>query len=193
MRIGSRKLRARDGTGGMTIIELLFSFGALLVVMLGFSRMLISSRMASTTTHEATLAKEAARAMIETLEATRFSAIYATYNSDPGDGGVTPVADFEAGKGFKVRGAQGHGDALEPPVGFERPGQILFPESGGKLSELVTAPQYGWTGLDLNGDGDSDDADVSSDYKYLPVVVRVSWSSSGGVGSVEFKTIIANF
>jgi len=193
MRMWSGGQYVNRRTGGMTLIELLFSFSALLVVMLGFSRMLISSRMASSTTHEATLAKEAARAMIETLQATRFSAIYATYNADPDDGGVTPVGEFEAGKGFSVQGAQGHGDALEAPDGLERPGQILFPESGGKLSELVKLPQYGWTDLDLNGDGDLDDADVSDDYKYLPVVVRVSWSGSGGVGSVEFKTIITNF
>jgi competence protein ComGF len=45
--------RSRPDThAGFTLIELMVSFSALLVVLLGFSRMLISSHMASATTHD---------------------------------------------------------------------------------------------------------------------------------------------
>ena len=160
------------------------SFGVLMIVLLGFSRMLIASQMASNTTHEATLAKEAARSMLEVIQATRFSAIYATYNSDTAD---DPDPDAP-GAGFDVRG-------LEAPPGDAdgRPGRIVFPEQGGELSENLNLPQYGWVDLDLNGDGDSDDANVSDEYKFLPVLVRVEWNGAGGPGSVEFRTLIANY
>ena len=169
---------------GFTLIELMVSFGALMIVLLGFSRMLLSSRMASSTTHEATLAKEAARSMVEVLRASSFRQIYATYNSDPGDD--PGVAGSAPGAAFDVRG-------LEAPDADGRPGQILFPELNGNLSEDLNLPQYGWSGLDLNGDGDHDDADVSGSYKFLPVLVRVAWRGSGGPASIEFRTLIANF
>lgn len=191
--------RRAPGRRAFTLIELLISFSALMVVLLGFSRMLISARMASSTTHEATQAKEAARGMLEVLQGTRFSQAYALYNANPGDDPAAPVPEFLAGAGFRVPGPQRYEandpshDALKPPAGLPRCGQILFPEANGVLSENVHLPQFGWVDLDLNGDGDHDDADVSGDYKFLPVVVRVSWDGAGGPGSVEFKTVIANF
>lgn len=159
--------------GGFTLIELMVSFSALLVVLLGFSRMLISSHMASATTHEATLAKEAARAMTEVLQATDLAGLYAAY--DGADGG------------FAVRG-------LEAPEGDADglPGRILFPEQGGKLSELAIAPQHGWP-MDMDGDGDVVTADVSGTYRLLPVVVRVEWRGAGGNSSVEFMTVVGGF
>lgn len=177
--------RARRSEQGFTLIELMVSFGVLMVVLLGFSRLLIASQMASNTTHEATLAKEAARSMLEVIQASpRFGETYATYNSDTAD---DPDPDAP-GAGFDVRG-------LEAPPGDAdgRPGQIIFPEQGGELSENVNLPQFGWVDLDLNGDGDHDDANVSDDYKFLPVLVRVEWSGAGGPGLVEFRTLVANY
>jgi type II secretory pathway pseudopilin PulG len=183
---GRTSVRLERARTGFTLVELIVSFSALLIVLLGFSRMMLSSRMASSTAHEATLAKEAARGMIEILKAHRLPDTYATYNADTTDGGSAPVAGFVAGDGFPVRGLEAH-------EGLAEPGQIIFPEQGGELSELVNLPQMGWTNLDLNGDGDHDDVNVSDEYKFLPVAVRVSWRGAGGPGSVEFRTLIANF
>ena len=181
-----RGTRASHAARGFTLVELMVSFSVLLVVLLGFSRMLLSSRMASSTTHEATLAKEAARSMVEVLQASPLRTIYARYNSDamddPGGGLVSPGAAFD------VRGLEAPLDDADGRVG-----QILFPELNGELTENLNVSQYGWTDLDLNGDGDHDDANVSLDYQFLPVLVRVSWLGAGGPGSVEFKTLIANF
>jgi len=159
------------------------AFSALLVVLLGFSRMLLSSRMASATSHEATLAKEAARSMIEQLSALDVEAAYQRYNAsagdDPGGGVVSP------GTNFAVRGLE----ALDADADG-LPGRIVFPESGaGVLSESVTLPQYGWP-LPMNGDGDTLDADVSGDFRVLPVVVRIEYSTAGGPGLMEFKTVL---
>jgi prepilin-type N-terminal cleavage/methylation domain-containing protein len=165
--------RGTHASRGFTLIELMVSFSALLIVMLGFSRMLLSSHMASSTTHEATLAKEAARSMIEQLEATPLADVFPTYKAS------------QAASGFEVRG-------LEAPLDDAdgKPGRILFPEQGGVLSELVVMPQYGWP-MDLDRDGDPDGtANVSATYKRLPVVVRVEWRGSGGDGSVEFMTVL---
>lgn len=162
--------RSRPGArAGFTLVELMVSFSALLVVLLGFSRMLVSSQLLSATTHEATLAKEAARGMIEVLQATPLVTLYPTYSG--------------AGAGFDVRG-------LEAPDGDPDglPGRILFPEQGGVLSELAIAPQYGWP-IDMDGDGAVLTADVSATHRLLPVVVRVEWRGAGGNALVEFMTI----
>ncbi|NOT29170.1 MAG: hypothetical protein HOP15_01840 [Planctomycetes bacterium] len=165
---------------GFTLIELMVSFSALMVVLLGFSRMLLSSHMASSTTHEATLAKEAARSMIELLQATPLAEIYPSRNSNTAD---DPVGGAP-GAGFAVRG-------LEAPLGDPDglPGRILFPESGGVLSELSNQPQYGWP-MDMDRDGLKNTADVSATHFILPLVVRVEWRGTGGPGVVEFKTVI---
>ncbi len=178
----ARGLLVSRAQRGFTLMELMVSFSALMVVLLGFSRMLLSSHMASSTTHEATLAKEAARAMVERLQATPLAEIYPSRNAnaadDPGGAGTAPGANFV------VRGLEAPPDDADG-----LPGHISFPERNGVLSELDIQPQYGWP-MDMDRDGDKLTADVSSTYRLLPVVVRVDWSGAGGVGHVEFKTVI---
>jgi type II secretory pathway pseudopilin PulG len=167
---------------GFSLVEVMVSFSVLVIVLVGFSRMLVSSRLASSTTHEATLAKQAARSMVEVLQATPLDDAYAMYNAndgdDPGAAGSAP------GNGFSVPG-------LEAPEGDADglPGAILFPEANGVLSELQIAARYGWP-MDMDRDGDVSSADVSSTYSILPVVVRVEWRGVGGNGVLEFKTVI---
>lgn len=173
--------RVRGDERGFALIEVVVSFTALLVVLLGFSRMLLSSRMASATSHEATLAKEAARSVVEQLAALDVTAAYARFNSTSAD---DPVGVDSPGANFAVRGLEA---GLEDADGF--PGQIQFPEVGGVLSESLNLPQYGWP-IAMNGDGLADDADVSGDFRLLPVVVRVAYRTAGGPGLVEFHTTL---
>lgn len=172
--------RTGQGRRGFTLIELLVGFSALLVVLLGLSRMLLSSQMASSTTHEATLARQAARRQIEILQATPLAEAYARYNASAAD---DPGAGASPGTGFAVAGLTAPAD---DPDGL--PGRILFPEQGGVLSELAVAPQYGWP-MDMDGLGGIT-ADVSATYRALPVVVRVEWRGSGGDGLVELETVL---
>jgi hypothetical protein len=170
---------------GFTLIELLVSFSALLIVLLGFSRMLLSSRMATSTTHEATLAKEAARSRMELLQATEFAQIFATYNADPNDdpGG----AGTAPGAGVAVRG-------LEAPEGDADglPGEILFPVLNGALREDLAQSQLFGPVVDLNRDLVTDALDHAGDYRLLPVVVRVEWRSTGGDGRLEFRACVGD-
>lgn len=166
---------------GFTLVELLVGFSALMVVLLGLTRMLISSQMAASTTHEATLARQAARRMVEVLQATPLAEVYPSYNAaegdDPDGAGTAPGADF-AVPGLEAR----------PDDADGLPGRILFPEQGGVLSELAVAPQYGWP-MDMDGLGGTT-ADVSGSYRALPVVVLVEWRGSGGDGRVELETVL---
>jgi type II secretory pathway pseudopilin PulG len=171
MKIGRGAPVAAQGSG-FTLIEVLVSFSALLVVLLGFTRMLLSSSIAASTTHEATLAKEAARAKIEELRAADFSTLFAVYGAAP---------DFAiSGLDAMLGDADG------------QPGEILFPVQAGMLSETLALPEFGLP-ADLNGDGDAEDADVTADYRVLPVVVRVEWRGSGCAGRVEFRTLMGDF
>ncbi len=179
---GSRTSRAR---AGITLVELMLSFGALLVVLLGFTRMLLSTRVASSTNHEATLAKEAARAAIEALQAAEFDEAFALYNSDPQDD--PDGASTAPGSDFDVRGLEATRDDADG-----LPGEILFPTQGGELCETLNLPEFALP-ADLNGDGDLDDVDVSDDYLLLPVIVRVEWQGGGSDCLLEFRTLIGSF
>lgn len=175
---------------GFTLIELMVSFSALMVILLGFSRLLLSSRMASSTTHEATLAKEAARGMLERLEAADFSQVFALYNEDGADDPAG--ANSAPGKGFAVPGLaapEGDADGL--------PGEILFPVQAGQLREDLGKTWLFGPIDDLDCDGNPlgpDADDHAGDYCLLPVVVRVQWSGAGrNNGTVEFRTVLGNF
>lgn len=187
--LGHRPLPTSTAERGFTLIELMVSFSALMVILLGFSRMLLSSRMASSTTHEATIAKEAARGMLETLEAANFSQVFALYNEDGSDD--PGLANSAPGKGFAVAGLaapEGDADGL--------PGEILFPMKAGELREdLGETWLFGpIDDLDCDGNPAGPDADDhAGDYRLLPVVVRVQWSGAGGTGTVEFRTVLGSF
>jgi hypothetical protein len=160
---------------------MLVAFSAITVVLLGLTRMLLSSQVASNTTHEATLARQAARRQIEIMSATPLADVYAAYNASTADDGT--VAGATPGVDFAVEGLQA---PLDDADGL--PGRILFPEKDGVLSENVSAPQYGWP-IDMDGlPGVTED--VSSTYRLLPVVVQVDWRGVGGNGTIEFRTLL---
>jgi hypothetical protein len=73
-------------------------------------------------------------------------------------------------------------------------GEILFPTLAGApgvLREDLELPALGLP-QDLNGDGNLDGLDHSSDYVLLPVQVRVRWNGSAGPGLLEFETLLAS-
>lgn len=184
LRMGERADSGPSRRNGFTLIELVVSFSALLVLMLGFTRVLLSTSMASSTTHEAALAKEAARSVVEALRAVEFEDAFALYNDDPED---DPGGVVAPGNNFAVTGLQPRRDDAD---GFA--GEILFPLQNGELCETLELPQFGLP-ADLNGDGDDDDVDVTDDHLVLPVVVRVEWQSSGNTARLELNTWIGGF
>lgn len=171
----------------MSVLEVLIAFTALMGGLLGFAHSLMSSMKASSTSHEAVVAREAARTMIETLREQPFDELFALYNADdqddPGGPGTAP------GNGFAVDGLQPTDD--DPDA---LPGEVLLPNTPGTPGVLREDLNDRRLGLprDLDGDGQIDAANHADDYLLLPVVVRVEWQSSSGTGRVELRTMLAD-
>lgn len=184
----SRGHRGRNSRRGMSLIEVLVAFSAFLVTMLAFSKVIVGSMAATSTNHESSLAKEAGRAMIETLAAEDFEQVFALYNNFDAD---DPVFGAAPGGDFPVGGLEPLPDDADGMVG-----EILFPTAGaallGLLNENVRDKRFGCP-RDLNGDGDANDQIASGDYGLLPVIVRLEWVGSAGPASIELRTLLADY
>jgi prepilin-type N-terminal cleavage/methylation domain-containing protein len=177
----SARRRAR---AGFSLIEVLVALSVASIALTAMAATIASSRMATTTAREATLAKEAVRRTLETIKSQDFPLVFALYNGtgddDPGGAGTAP------GQGFAVAGLdprEGDADGL--------PGEIVLPEGvlPGVLLENLNVPRLGLP-RDLNRDGAIDGNDHSGDYRLLPVLVRVEWQSRGGRAKVELRTML---
>ena len=77
-----------------------------------------------------------------------------------------------------------------------RPGEVLFPTptlTSSELRENTVDANWGMP-RDLNGDGAIDAANHATDYKLLPVRVRVHWQSSNGREcQIQIDTLLANY
>ena len=171
---------------GFTLVEVMVALALVAFALMGFSRSLVSTMVASETDREVRAATEAARAVMERLSGASFTDVFALYNADPSDDPGGPGT--APGPGVDLPGLA----PLEnDPDG--RVGEILLPvlDNGGNLEvrEDLNAP---WLGMprDLNGDGLIDALDHSADYIVLPVVVRFEWQGSGGPARIEFHTLL---
>ena len=183
-RTRERRSTGRRRQSGQTLLEVLVGFSVLLVGLVGFVKVIVSSMEASKGTHDAARAKEAARGMLETLAAQDFTTVFKRYNDstadDPG-GVVSPGADFTV-SGLNVQ--------ISDADGFV--GEVLFPTNSAAPSELredQTAVRFG-TPRDLNGDGAIDNQNHANDYEILPVAVKISWRSATGNNTLELKTVL---
>jgi hypothetical protein len=170
------------------LIEVLVAFTAFLIVMLAFSKVIVGSMAATSTDHEANLAKEAGRAIIETLQAEDFDDVFALYNSDDAD---DPVFGAAPGNFFPVAGLDLRAGDVDGFVG-----EILFPTDGaalpGLLNEGLQDSRFGCP-RDLNGDGDTLDQLPSGQYGLLPVVIRIEWDGTTGASSMQLRTLLGNY
>jgi hypothetical protein len=69
-------------------------------------------------------------------------------------------------------------------------GIISFPGTG-ELREDVTDDALGMP-MDLNADGSIDDQDHATDYRLLPVRIRVQWAGSHGAKFLELHAVLRN-
>lgn len=176
-------------THGFTLLELTLAITLLVIGITAVSRLTIGLTRAANMTRETELATEAARTMLERIQAESFSQAFRSFNAlgsdDPGGPNTAPGASFAVAG---LRAAPGDPNGL--------PGAVVFPTPAGlpgQLREDVTNPKLGMP-CDLNGDGVIDSADHSTNYKLLPVLVRVRWQASdGSIGTVELKTIMADY
>ena len=183
-----RGTRGSRGQAGFSLLEVVVAISMLVVVLLAFTRVTISSSVATATAREASLARESAREVVERLQAASFSDAFALYNLDGADD--PDGANTAPGSAFVV-------DGLTPldadPDGIV--GEIVFPTLGAAPGVLREDLQLPFMGLptDLNGDGVVDDQDHSGDYLLLPALVRVQWQSPSGPAKFEFKTLLGNY
>ena len=185
---GGSAARAARGSG-FTLLELMFSIVLLVIGITAISRLTVGVTRQANFQRECALATEGARAMLERIQAESFSQGFRAFNAssadDPGGAGTAPGANFA------ITGLRALPD---DPDGM--PGEIIMPTPAGQpeqLREDVDDPKLGMP-HDLNGNGVVDFANHATDYKLLPVLVRVRWQACDGTnGVVELKTCLANY
>ena len=158
------------------------------IVILGFSRALISSMHASQKTRELDRATQAANEVLERIEAEAFAQAFRRFNADPADdpGG----AGTAPGASFAVTGLSALPDDADGLAG-----EVIFPSPGGAPSQLredVILPELGMP-RDLDGNGVIDAANHALDYTLLPVLIRVRWCSASGPAFFELRTMLGNY
>ena len=185
----SRALARRKGRAGVTLIEIAVSISVLLVGVLGFAQTMVAIERSQLRTRDVGRATQAARAVLERIQAEAFPEAFRRFNGDssddPGGAGTAPGKDF-AVLGLSAR--RGDADGL--------PGEVIFPTPTGQpgvLREDVSDSKLGMP-RDLNGDGlISPTANYATTYTLLPVRVRVQWVGPGGPGEVELRTMLGNY
>jgi hypothetical protein len=176
----SARHRRSPRRAGFTVVELAVSGAVMVVGLLGFVHVIVVANKTAQANRESNVAIQAAQQIVESMQATPFDQVFATFGGAPGNGFVVPGLDPQAGDA----------DGLV--------GQILFPSSPGVvpgqflLREDVQDPRFG-TPFDLNGDTVVDGLDHSADYAILPVMVQLQWRGAQGPARLEFRTILGDF
>ncbi len=166
------------------MVDLMVGVTVMVIGVLGTVGTLQTTSALNQSTHETTIAYQAARAMLEDLQAQPFENVFRRYNEDDTDDPVGAV-EPNPGEAFQVAGL--NIQALDAD-GIS--GRLLFPvDEFGVMREDIDDPSFGMP-RDLNGDGVIDGANRIDDHILLPVRVRVEWTGKTGDRFVEFSTIL---
>ncbi len=146
---------------------------------------MVSASKVSSSSHETTLAKEAARTQMETLMSMDYRQAFTRFNASAADDPAAPT--LSPGANFNVEGLE----PLEADADGMA-GEIIFPADSlnpTQLREDLSDVTLGCP-MDLNGDQLIDSADHSSDFLCLPVVVRVTWQGASGPSQVQLRAVL---
>jgi len=166
---------------GFTLIELVL---AVTVFVIGFGAIvstMVTTSVLNESNREHAVALEAAESALDALRAETFEEAFARFNATPGD---DPADGSSPGNVFDVPGL---GPQAIDPDGIV--GEITFPGDGVALRENAADRSLGMP-RDLDGDGDVDASDCSTNYRLLPVRVRVRWAGRDGNRSIELETVL---
>lgn len=192
----------KGAQAGFTLLELMVAVVVIVVAFFGLLLSLHYGSVLNETARQLQSAHGAARQALEAVRAYEFPSIYQCFNQDTTDDPDYPGWAEQALFPLNVSIAQGAGNppitALGDGIGNNfvvrglAPratdpdgvvGAILFPEAAG-AGGLVLSEQgqdaFLGPARDLNGNGTTNDADVSDDYILLPVTVLVQWQGLFG-------------
>jgi len=173
----------------LTLVEIAIGCVVLVTGVLSFAQAMIALEKSQQHTRDVGRATQAARQILESIQAQAFAEAFRYYNGTPDDdpGGIGTAP----GKNFDVPGLSARAN---DPDG--RVGEVIFPTPPGQpgvLRETTTDAKVGMP-RDLNGDGLVNPlADYALTYTILPVRVRVQWTNAAGSGAVELRTLLGNF
>jgi type II secretory pathway pseudopilin PulG len=169
---GRRRGAGRRVRSGITLLDVTIAAALLAIAITSLMSLILSSVRLGRVNRETALANQAARRMIEQIQAVGFANIFATFSANPD---------------FAVSG-------LDPQRGDAdgMPGRISFPTVGGELREDVVDEGLDMP-RDLDGDDAVDGADHAGDYVVLPVRVRVEWRGVSGDRAVELTTLLMDW
>jgi len=197
-------LRKARAEAGFTLLELMVAVVIIVVAFFGLLLSLHYGSVLNETARQLQSAHEGARQTLEAVRAYEFEFIYQCFNTDttddPNGAGTAESTLFPLNVGAALGDGIGSNFVVEglPPLTSDPDsvvGAIIFPEvveSGSVvLSEQgQTDPLLGV--LDLNGDGDVNDVNVTNDYVLLPVTVLVQWQGLFGEGrEVRLDTVLS--
>jgi prepilin-type N-terminal cleavage/methylation domain-containing protein len=173
----------REASGGFSLLEILVAVSVFGIALAALTTTQVTSIALSRSVRETSAAADAAQNVMESIrDEDEFSEIYARWNEDTAD---DPAAGLSPGNAFDVRG-------LEPVAGDPdgRVGEVVFPGDAKKLRENGNDRTLGMP-RDLDLDGNIDGADHASNYKILPVMVRVRWRGSRGTQQIQLVGTLA--
>lgn len=157
----------RPPDAGFTLIEAAVSMTVLAVALLSLWGTLVYCSRSNLAAEQKKRAMNSAQAMIEELKSADFETLLDVYgpSGSIGDTFNVPDVDEDAAAAFgtitfQIDEAEAIGDDANP------------------------AP------LDLNGDGDAEDADVSVEYQILPVRVTIRWNGPLGLQRVDLRALL---
>jgi len=146
---------------GFSLIEVLIALGLLGLVSGALLSALLSLDLQRERIRERDLASAAAQARLDLLRTDGdFRTLYARLKNSPN---------------FDVPGLRG-----------TQVGTVLVPPT---LGENLNAPSFGLP-QDLNLDGRTDSVDHASDYRLLPVRIRIEWDGATGRRNYELFTVL---
>lgn len=159
----------------------------LAVAITGLSGSMLLSMSLNRVNRDSALAQQAARRVMEQIESRPFGEVFAAYNAAKGDDvGLSSPA---LGPNFAVAGLQvQHGDADGAC------GRVMFPtQTLGGLEQLREDVDVAALSMprDLNGDGVVDALNHATDYKLLPVRVRIEWQGVSGPQHLDLETMLS--
>jgi len=162
-----RNAKQLNSEAGFTVLEAAVSLSVLAVALCALWGTLVYCSRANRASEEKKQALNAAQAMVEDLKSADFDTLIAEF----GPGG-------NVGNRFGV-------PTLDDDLSVAQ-GEISFYTDE---TNVVGDLQMGFP-LDLNGDGDNADLDVSTGYQLLPVLVTIRWRGSIGDQRVDLRSIL---